>query len=146
MLSQIHEWVASLSALTGLDDWLLSGGLFTVLLWVGKHTGLKVLRRIAGEHLPLGEEGANVLDKLEQGGWMVTQRKAGKIQHTAVLLDKLVVSPDEPAVLAGGRDVLPFLNRRERRLIFAAAREVRKALALAKVAVDRQAINADLTA
>ena len=140
MLSQIREWVLSLSALTGLDDWLLSGGLFAAVVWTAKHAGLVLLRRVAGEHLPIGETGQGLLDKLEEPDWTAIKRK----DQRGIFRGKVLISPDEGIITVSDRDAKPYLNRREQRLIFTAAREVRAAVALAQTHADGKAINADL--
>jgi hypothetical protein len=132
-MAHLHELVEWLGKLTGMDDWILVGILFVVAGFVGKATVKAALGLATGSRLKVGDLATDLLKLLEDpSGWVISNYACGEVmlnvagrernQNTRVSVD-----PKNRDVEVNGQSVLG-LNRRERGLLFMAARTVRDSI------------------
>jgi hypothetical protein len=127
--------VQYLSALSGLDDMSVEAILISALL-VAFGLGRKAVAAFAsGNYLTIGETAGDILKLLENVD-LWSRNGTYSVNGPG----RLSIDYKRREIETKGGDAHPYLNRRERRLIYAGARKVRTALSKSSTESTRLAI------
>jgi hypothetical protein len=119
-LTLVVSW---LSEKTGVDQWVVAGALFMIVGLLGKTSVRGAIAWVAGEHKSIGEIAQGILALMDTlNNWQINSRNDSRIESGDIVIDP------RGRVVFVDRIELNHLNRRERRLIFAKAREIKGAL------------------
>jgi hypothetical protein len=127
--------VSWLSDKTGIDQWVVAGVLFMTVGLLGKTSVRGVFAWISGEHKKIGEIATGLLALMDAvNNWQISA--GGQLEGPG----EVRINITQRAISVDGVEVADELNRKERRLLFAKARDIK--LMLENAARDSQRMSA----